>query len=221
MTMVLSVQQHVKGEGYVDKKSLFITFEGIDGSGKSTQLNKIAEFLKEKNINYIITRDPGGTDLGSKLRNILLNYEGKIYPLCELFLYLADRAQHVDEKIIPALNSGTVVLCDRYIDSTLAYQGYARGLNIDELINLNNLATNKLWPDLTLIFDIDPDVSLKRVGDNKDRLESESINFHKKVREGYLELAKQHPNRIKVINANQPIEDIYKAVIQIVKPYFS
>ncbi|EKE04709.1 MAG: Thymidylate kinase [uncultured bacterium] len=205
----------------MDKRGLFITFEGIDGSGKSTQLNKVAEFLKEKNIDCIITRDPGGTDLGSKLRNILLNYEGKIYPLCELFLYLADRAQHVDEKIIPALNSGTVVLCDRYIDSTIAYQGYARGLNIEELVSLNNFATHTLWPDLTLIFDINPEISLKRVGDNKDRLESESINFHKKVREGYLELAKQHPSRIKIINSNQSIEDIYKDVMQIIKQYFA
>jgi len=203
----------------VSKKGLFITFEGIDGSGKSTQIDKIVEYIKGKNIEYIMTRDPGGTDLGCKLRNILLNYDGKIYPLCEMFLYLADRSQHVDEKILPALNSGKVVLCDRYIDSTLAYQGYARGLNIDELINLNDLATHSLWPDLTLVFDIDTETALKRINRDKDRLESEAQSFHQKVREGYLDLARRYPERIKVINSNQSIDDIHKDVMEVIKKY--
>lgn len=204
----------------MEKKGLFITFEGIDGSGKSTQLEKIAHYLDKKNIKYIKTRDPGGTDLGSHLRDILLNYQGKIYPLCELFLYLADRAQHVDEKIIPALNSGKIVLCDRYIDSTLAYQGYARELNIDKLVDLNNFVTHNLLPDLTFIFDIDVESALKRVGKNKDRLESESVNFHQKVRDGYLSLAKKHPHRIKVIDACQEIDKIYDDTINIIKSLF-
>ena len=202
-------------------KGLFITFEGVDGSGKSTQINLLAEYLKEKNIDFILTRDPGGTKLGSKLRDILLNYDGKIAPFCELFLYLADRAQHVEEVIIPALNKNKIVLCDRYIDSTLAYQGYARGLNIDEIINLNNLVTHTLLPDLTILFDINIENSIKRIGDKKDRLESEAAHFHKKVREGYLELAEREPERIKVIDSNREINEISKDLIQIISGYLS
>jgi len=198
------------------KTGLLITFEGIDGSGKTTQINKIADYLKEHGIDFIITRDPGGTELGSRLRDILLNYKGKIFPMCELFLYLADRAQHVDEVIIPALNSNKVVICDRYIDSTIAYQGYARGLNIEEIINLNNLATNFLLPNLTLLFDIDAESSIKRLGSKKDRLESETLIFYQKVRDGYLALAKKHPQRIKIIDARQNIEEIYKNTLNII-----
>ena len=201
-------------------KGVFITFEGVDGSGKSTQINLLTEYLKEKNIDFILTRDPGGTKLGAKLRDILLHYDGKIAPFCELFLYLADRAQHVEEVIIPALNSNKIVLCDRYIDSTLAYQGYARGLNIDEIINLNNLVTHTLMPDLTILFDINIENSMKRIGDNKDRLESEAEHFHKKVREGYLDLAKKDSNRIKVIDSNRQIQEISKDLIEIITKYF-
>lgn len=202
------------------KQGIFITFEGADGSGKSTQVSKIAEYLKSKNCNFIVTRDPGGTKLGAHLRNILLNYEDRIAPFCELFLYLADRAQHVDEKIIPSLNSGETVLCDRYIDSTLAYQGYARGLNIDEIINLNNLVTHSLLPDLTLLFDVDTEIAMQRIGGQKDRLESEAAHFHEKVRAGYLDLAKKHPERIKVLNANESIEEVYNEAIKIIDKYF-
>ncbi|MFH0702930.1 MAG: dTMP kinase [bacterium] len=198
-----------------DKKGLFITFEGADGSGKTTQLNLTAEYFKKNNIDFITTRDPGGTQLGIRIRDILLNYQGKIFPFCELFLYLADRSQHIEEKIIPALNMGNLVFCDRYIDSTLAYQGYARGLDIHKIMDLNDLVTHSLMPDLTLLFDIDTKTAMSRLGNNKDRLESEAINFHQKVREGYLDLAKKYPQRIRLINANRQINDIHQEVIQI------
>lgn len=203
----------------MSKKGLFITFEGIDGSGKSTQLELIANSLQQLNSDIVITRDPGGTKLGCKVRNILLNYEGHIAPKCELFLYLADRAQHINEKIIPALNEGKIVLCDRYIDSTLAYQGYARGLDIEEIKYLNKIVTDSTMPDLTIIFDVTLETSIKRIGDKKDRLESEKSEFHKKVREGYLDLAKKSPERIKIINANNDIETVFKDAIEIIKQY--
>jgi len=201
------------------KDGLFITFEGADGSGKTTQLKMLEEYLKSKNKDFITTRDPGGTRLGTKLREILLNYDGKIAPFCELFLYLADRAQHVDEVLIPSLNNGKIVLCDRYIDSTLAYQGYARGLNTDEIINLNNLVTHSLIPDLTLLFDIETGIAMKRIGDHKDRLESEAAHFHEKVRMGYLDLAKKDPERIIVIDASKSIDEVYSKVITIINKF--
>lgn len=201
------------------KKGLFITFEGADGSGKSTQLKKTAEFFQKKGFEVVSTRDPGGTPLGVKIREILLHHEGKIADKSELFLYLADRAQHVDQKIIPALNDGKVVLCDRYIDSSVAYQGYARGLDIEEIIMLNNIVTKSYLPDLTFVFDVSTDVAETRVGTTKDRLESEAKEFHQKVRFGFLELAKQFPDRIKVIDANQEIENVYFDVIKILENY--
>ena len=201
------------------KKGLFITFEGADGSGKSTQLKMTADFFQKKGYEVVSTRDPGGTPLGVKIREILLHHEGKIADKCELFLYLADRAQHVDQKIIPALNEGKVVLCDRYIDSSVAYQGYARGLDKEEIIMLNNIVTKSYLPDLTFVFDVSTDVAQTRVGTTKDRLESEAKEFHQKVRFGFLELAKQFPDRIKVIDANQEIENVYFNVIKILENY--
>lgn len=203
----------------MNKKGLFVTFEGADGSGKSTQLKMAALFLQEKGFEVVSTRDPGGTPLGLKIREILLHHEGKISDNCELFLYLADRAQHIDEKIIPALNSGKVVLCDRYVDSTLAYQGYARGLDIEDILKLNKIVTKSLMPDLTFVFDVSTEVAEKRVGATKDRLESEAKEFHQKVRFGFLDLAKKFPNRIKVIDANQEIEKVYSDVINILENY--
>ena len=201
------------------KKGLFITFEGADGSGKSTQLKMTADFFQKKGYEVVSSRDPGGTPLGVKIREILLHHEGKIADKCELFLYLADRAQHVDQKIIPALNEGKVVLCDRYIDSSVAYQGYARGLDKEEIIMLNNIVTKSYLPDLTFVFDVSTDVAQTRVGTTKDRLESEAKEFHQKVRFGFLELAKQFPDRIKVIDANQEIENVYFDVIKILENY--
>lgn len=196
-------------------KGIFITLEGADGSGKTTQFGKIVDFFKNKNIPFITTREPGGEALGQKIREILLNTKEPVSDRCELFLYLADRAQHVDLIIKTALKEGKIVLCDRHTDSTLAYQGYARGLDIDRLKMLNNIATNGLKPDLTLLFDVDPNIAMQRVGTraNKDRLEQEGVDFHKKVRNGYLKLAQNEPERIKIIDANKSVNEVWEQVL--------
>ena len=193
------------------KKGLFITFEGIDGCGKTTQINLLNEYLKSKNYNTILTLEPGGSDIGKNLRQILLHYDGYVDDTCELLLYLADRAQHTQTVILDNIQKNNIVLCDRYIDSTLAYQGYARGGDIEKINLLNNIATKGLVPDITFLFDIDTETAQKRIGKTKDRLEKENIEFHNKVRMGFLELAKKH-ERIKVINSNNSINNIFEEV---------
>lgn len=199
------------------KKGLFITLEGADGCGKTTQLNLLKEYLTSKGYEIVVTREPGGKGLGEKLREILLNYDGEVSDRCEAFLYLADRAQNIDTIIKPAINSGKIVLCDRHTDSSVAYQGYGREQNIDDINMLNELAVNGVHPDLTIVFDIDTETSMARVGAEKDRLESAGIEFHKRVRNGYLEIAKKNPQRIKVVDASQTIEDVQRDVIKIVE----
>lgn len=200
------------------KKGLFITLEGPDGSGKSTQLEKISEYLKECNVDFIVTRDPGGTELGSRLREILLNYDGEVSDNCELFLYLADRAQHIDTKIFPALEKGKIVICDRHVDSTLAYQGYGRGLDCEKINLLNSIVTHERKPDLTILFDVDTETASKRVGSNKDRLESLSFEFHKKVREGYLSIANVESERFQVVDGTKSIDEVFEKVRKILDP---
>lgn len=199
------------------KKGLFITLEGADGCGKTTQLNLLKEYLTSKGYEIVVTREPGGKGLGEKLREILLNYDGEVSDRCEAFLYLADRAQNIDTIIKPAINSGRIVLCDRHTDSSVAYQGYGREQNIDNINMLNELAVNGVHPDLTIVFDIDTETSMARVGAEKDRLESAGIEFHKRVRNGYLEIAKKNPQRIKVVDASQTIEDVQRDVIKIIE----
>mgnify|MGYP004508631147 FL=1 len=199
------------------KKGLFITLEGADGCGKTTQLNLLKEYLTSRGYEIVVTREPGGKGLGEKLREILLNYDGEVSDRCEAFLYLADRAQNIDTIIKPAINSGKIVLCDRHTDSSVAYQGYGREQNIDNINMLNELAVNGVHPDLTIVFDIDTETSMARVGAEKDRLESAGIEFHKRVRNGYLEIAKKNPQRIKVVDASQTIEDVQRDVIKIVE----
>lgn len=199
------------------EKGLFITLEGADGCGKTTQLNLLKEYLTSKGYEIVVTREPGGKGLGEKLREILLNYDGEVSDRCEAFLYLADRAQNIDTIIKPAINSGKIVLCDRHTDSSVAYQGYGREQNIDNINMLNELAVNGVHPDLTIVFDIDTETSMERVGAEKDRLESAGIEFHKRVRNGYLEIAKKNPQRIKVVDASQTIEDVQRDVIKIVE----
>ncbi len=192
------------------QKGLFVTFEGADGSGKTTQLNLIKSFLEEKGYDVVVTREPGALELGQKIRNILLHYEGTVADRCEMFLFLADRAQHVETFIKPAINEGKIVLCDRFTDSTEAYQGYGRGQDINLLKDLNKIAVNGTEPDLTLLYDVSTETAQNRVGNEKDRMESAGIEFHKKVRNGYLELQKENPNRIKLINANNSIEKVFE-----------
>lgn len=197
------------------EKGLFITFEGADGCGKTTQMNLLAQYLEEKGYEVVLTREPGGKGLGEKIREILLNYDGEVSDRCESFLFLADRAQNIDITVNPAVKAGKIVLCDRHIDSSVAYQGYGRGLDINRINMLNNLATNGKKPDLTFVFDIDTETSMKRVGKEKDRMESAGIEFHNRVREGYLKIAQQEPERIKVINASKSIEEIHKEILTI------
>lgn len=201
-------------------QGLFITFEGPDGCGKTTQMKLLAEYFEKKGKEVVLTREPGGKGLGEKVREILLNYDGEVSDRCESFLFLADRAQNIDIIVNPAVKEGKIVLCDRHIDSTVAYQGYGRGLSIDRINMLNNLATNGKKPDLTLVFDVDVETSMKRVGKEKDRMESAGIDFHNRVRKGYLELAKQEPKRIKVLDATKSIEEIHKDVINILAEVF-
>ncbi len=195
-------------------KGYFITFEGGDGCGKTTQLGLVEKYLKDKSYEVVTTREPGGQKLGLQLRQILLHYDGEVSSTCELFLYLADRAQHIDTVVRPALEKGFVVLCDRHTDSTLAYQGYARGLDLERLKTLNNIATGGLKPDLTLLYDVSSEVAQTRVGKEKDRLESEGMEFHEKVRQGYLSIAEEESARIKVLNANLGIEGVFEQTLK-------
>lgn len=198
------------------KKGLFITFEGADGSGKTTQLTKIKEFLEQKGFDVVVTREPGALDIGQKIRDILLHHNGVVADRCEMFLFLADRAQHVETFIKPAIAKGQIVLCDRHTDSTIAYQGYGRGQDIRLLKDLNKIAVNGLNPDLTLLFDVSTEVAQERVGSEKDRMESAGIEFHRKVRNGYLELQKNEPDRIKLINANNSVDNVFENAKQVI-----
>lgn len=194
-------------------KGLFITFEGADGCGKTTQLMLLAKYLKSKGLEVVVTREPGARGLGEKIREILLNYDGEVSSQAEAFLFLADRAQHIDVIVNPAVESGKIVLCDRHTDSTVAYQGYGRGLDIDRIKMLNNLATGDRRPDLTIVFDIDVETSMARVGAEKDRMESAGTEFFNRVRNGYLKIAELEPERVKVLNATKSVEDIHKEVV--------
>ena len=200
-------------------KGLFITFEGADGCGKTTQQKLAAQYLEKKGFEVTLTREPGSTELGKKVREILLHYEGDVSDRAESFLFLADRAQHIDMLVNPSVDLGKIVLCDRHIDSTVAYQGYGRGIDIERIKMLNNIATNGKKPDLTIVFDVDVETSQHRVGSEKDRMESAGVDFHNRVRNGYLELAKQEPQRIRVVDATRSIEEIHEEVIEVISLY--
>lgn len=199
------------------KKGLFITFEGLDGCGKTTQIELLNKYLCKKGFKTILTREPGAEGLGIKLRDILLNYDGEVSPNCESFLFLADRAQHIDCIIKPAITEGKIILCDRHTDSTVAYQGYGRGLDIERINYLNNIATSGLKPDLTIVFDIDIETSMARVGKERDRMESAGTEFFNRVRNGYLEISKNEPERVKIISSTDTIENIHNKVKELVE----
>lgn len=196
------------------RQGLFITFEGADGCGKTTQMNLLKDYLIKNGYDVVLTREPGAKGLGEKIREILLNYDGVVADKCESFLFLADRAQNIETIVNPAISEDKIVLCDRHTDSTVAYQGYGRGLDINEINMLNNIATNGRKPDLTFVFDVDVETSMKRVGSEKDRMESAGQEFFNRVRNGYLELAKQNPQRIKVINSTRSIEEVFQDVLK-------
>ncbi|MCL5290886.1 MAG: dTMP kinase [Bacillota bacterium] len=198
---------------------MFIVFEGVDGSGKSTQLSLINKYLTEKNIPTYSTREPGGTPVGEKIRELLLDPNfSEIQGRTEALLYAAARAQLVAQVIRPQLEQGTVVLCDRYIDSTLAYQGYGRGMEIDFLAGINRLGTGGLAPRLTILLDLPPEEGLTRSRKDRpaDRLEKESPEFYRRVRSGYLELAGQNPQNYLVLDARLPVEELHRHIIQAV-----
>lgn len=199
------------------QKGLFITFEGTDGCGKTTQIERLKDYFEAQGRKVILTREPGAKGLGIKLREILLNYDGEVSPNCESFLFLADRAQHVDILVKPAIERGEIVLCDRHTDSTVAYQGYGRGLDLDRIKMLNEIATSGIKPDITFVFDIDTETAQQRVGKTKDRMESAGLEFFERVRKGYLEIAKSEPQRVKVLDATKTIEEISEKVVEYVK----
>lgn len=193
---------------------MFITFEGLDGCGKTTQRDLLVARCTAESIPVLSTRDPGGTEVGQALRQILLYHKGFVSNRAELLLYLADRAQHVDEKIRPALDAGQVVLCDRYLDSTLAYQGGGRGFDFEAIREMNRFASGGLMPDLTLLFDGPAEVLLARASKRgeADRLEQQAVDFFNATRDAYLQLAKAEPNRIIVLDATQSVETLQAEV---------
>ena len=184
----------------------FITFEGAEGSGKSTHSKLLCDWLKRKKIKFIHTREPGGTKIGEKLRQVLLDPKNKeMSPICEMFVYQACRAQIMDEVILPAIKKGKVVICDRFLDATVAYQGYGSGLSVDLIKETGRVATRNTRPDLTILLDIDTVKGLKRAG-IKDRMEQKPLAYHKRVRRGYLLMAKKEPKRIKVIKVSDDMD---------------
>lgn len=203
---------------------MFITFEGIEGSGKSTAIHSLAEWLQDKGFDVTLTREPGASSLGRELRCALLNTaNSNMVTEAELFLYLADRAQHVSEVLRPALAAGRVVLCDRYADSTVVYQGYGRQFDLDKLFLLNEVAVQGLWPDLTLLFDLEVEVGLKRARarnklENKEdaegRFEAESLAFHRRIKAGYYELAAKYKERYRLIDASLSPEAVFEQAKQ-------
>lgn len=194
------------------KKGLFITLEGADGCGKTTQLRLLTEYLKNRGYDVVLTREPGCNGLGEKIRSLLLDYDGEVSPVCESFLFLADRAQNIDVIVRKNVELGKIVISDRHTDSSLAYQGYGRQLDVDKIDMLNNIATSGLKPDLTIVFDVDVETSMQRVGNEKDRMESAGKEFFERVRQGYLKIAQKEPNRVKVINSVDSIENIHNQV---------
>ncbi len=198
---------------------MFITFEGVEGSGKSTQAEKLSTYLQEQGYRVVLTREPGGTALSDKIRDMLLDPQNKdMTDRTEVLLYMASRAQHTKQFIMPNINKGNIVICDRYIDSSVAYQGWARNIGVENIHWLNIFSTRNIKPDITFIIDLDPEIGLQRVGKDKDRIESESLVFHKRVREGYLQIFENNPERVKLINGNQDIEEIFEKIKSIILP---
>ena len=198
---------------------MFITFEGPDGSGKSTIIQKVYDYLIENNYDVIKTREPGGSPIAEKIRNLILDIENtKMGYRTEALLYAASRAQHVEETILPALNENKIVLCDRFLISSLAYQGVGRDLGIENVRKINEFAINGVYPDFVLFFDVDPITTLKRKSslDTADRLEKEGNNFHERVYNGYKEILNSEKN-IEIIDATQSVEDVFSQCIKVLK----
>jgi dTMP kinase len=205
--------------------SLFITFEGVEGSGKTTQIQRLKKYLTQKGIPCKVTREPGGCPIGEKVRKILLNPDHReMVPLSELLLYEAARAQHVKEVIEPFLKKGGVVLCDRFSDATIAYQGYGRKIDLRWIERLNHFSSRGIKPDVTFLLDCPSDVGLKRAlkrnrtlkQEKEERFEKEKIQFHQRVRKGYLALAKKEPRRVKVVDTRQGEDNVFNKILKTV-----
>jgi dTMP kinase len=210
---------------------MFISFEGIEGSGKTTQIKNTLRFLEANGKTCISTREPGDTRIGKKIRQILLDPENReLVPQTELFLYAADRVQHIRERIMPALDAGHAVLCDRFADATTAYQGYARGIDLDLIRDIHRQVLGDLRPDITLLFDLDPKIGLGRAwkdinggerSGHETRFEHETLVFHEKVRNGYLDLALKEPERIILVDASLTADRVFEQIKQILSVRFS
>ncbi|MBU0905821.1 MAG: dTMP kinase [Planococcaceae bacterium] len=206
----------------MNTNGFFITIEGPEGAGKTTVMQDVFEQLQSEGYDLISTREPGGIRISERIREIILDNEfTEMDGRTEALLYAAARRQHLVEKIEPALAQGKIVLCDRFVDASLAYQGYARGLGIDEVLSINEFAIGKLMPDLTLYFDVEPEIGLNRIAKNDNRelnrLDVESLAFHQAVRTGYQEVVKRYPNRIQVIDASQSQEEVTNYVLNVLK----
>jgi dTMP kinase len=208
---------------------MFISLEGIEGCGKTTQIRQLSIYLEERGHPHTVTREPGGTAIGKKIRSILLDPASKnLVPTAELLLYMADRAQHINEMIKPCLAEGKIVVCDRYFDATVVYQGFARGLDTRFILDLHRILFQDLKPDLTLLLDLPPRIGLARAWQELDsgsrcgtesRFEEEAINFHEKVRQGYLELARLEPKRFKIIEASRPVHEVQSDIREVLRPF--
>lgn len=202
-------------------KGKFITFEGPEGSGKSTVIKAIKVFLENEGYNILITREPGGIKIAEDIRSIILNKDNvEMDAHAEALLFAAARSQHYNEKIKPALEADKIIICDRFIDSSLAYQGHARGLGIDSVYNINKFAIGDNLPELTIFIDVPPEVGLKRVFSNirkVDRLDLETLAFHELVYEGYMLIAKKYKNRFKIVDGTNPVEQVIEDTLKIIK----
>lgn len=194
----------------------FITFEGGEGSGKTTIIKRLVDDLKNNNINCVVTREPGGSKISEQIRNVILNVDNKNMDyMTEALLYAASRKQHLEEVVKPAIANGNLVICDRYLDSSLVYQGHARGLGIENVYDINMYATGGFLPELTIFLDVAPEVGLERIAKNHrdvNRLDLEKVSFHKLVHEGYLKISEMYSDRIVKIDANKDIDAVYQAV---------
>ncbi|WP_373232029.1 dTMP kinase [Cohnella sp.] len=202
------------------QRGYFFSAEGGEGAGKSSIVSRLSEYLDSRGLEIITSREPGGIAIAEQIRSVILDKENtEMDGRTEALLYAAARRQHYVEKIVPTLNEGKSIICDRFIDSSLAYQGHARGLGIDKVLSINEFAIEDVFPDLTIYLDIDPEVGLRRINENADReinrLDLESLAFHRKVREGYLELVRRFPARIVKINANQKMDEVFEDVKQV------
>lgn len=208
---------------------MFITFEGIEGSGKGTAIEGLVKWLKKAGREVLLTREPGGSPLGGDIRSMLLHVKNNnLSPFAELFLYLADRAQHVSQVVQPAIDAGKVVISDRFADSTIVYQGYGRGLPLQTLYTLNHIAVGGVWPDLTIVLDLPAKVGLGRararnkeqgLEESEGRFEAEALEFHDKIREGYLDWAGKHPERIRVVDAGGAPEEVFARIRPLVQEF--